>query len=224
MALEFLQEEDNDQDQATPTHAQVLKAMRESVFAGLCVSMPAEVVGIKNYKKKQMIDVQPFFKKKYPDGEIKDPPVIYNVPVANPRAGNAWIAMPLKVGHSVTLFFSDRSLEKWLSSGKRQYPGDTRKHHISDAIAYPGVYSFSSSVTLPNVDDIIIHNDKTQVNVKPNGHIEISNPTDELVKVLNDMLTILREAVVMTGSNGPQKLRHWKFSALKKRLASFQEK
>lgn len=224
MALEFLNEQEDGQKDTTPTFAQVLKTMRDAIFSGLCVSMPAEVVSIKNYRKKQVIDVKPYFKKRYSDGQEFDPPLIHNVPVKLYRAGGAWISMPLKVGHSVSLEFSDRSLEKWLTSGARQHPDDTRMHHISDAVAYPGLYPLSDALSLPNITDVIIANENLIMKIKPNGHIQISNQTDELLKVLNDMLQIIREAKVATGSNGLQPLIHHKFSTVASRLKTFLEK
>lgn len=224
MAIEFLNEEDDGQKETTPTFQNVLKTMRDAIFAGLCVSMPAEVISINNYRRKQVIDVKPYFKKRYADGEEVDAPVIYNVPVKLYRSGSAWISMPLKVGHSVSLEFSDRSLEKWLTSGERQYPDDTRMHHISDAVAYPGLYPLSQALSLPNIDDIIITNENCSLRIKPNGHLQILNQTDDLVKVINDMFQEILAATTVTGDAGLQPLVNPKFSIIQQRLRSFLER
>lgn len=221
MAFEFVEEIKRNDKESTPTLSTVLRRAMDSLSAEMRVCIPAEV--IKYDKDKQSVDVRPYIKRKYADGQAQTPPIIYNVPVAFHRAGNAYIAMPLEVGHSVLLVFSDRSIEKWLSSGAQTDPEDTRKHHIADAIAIPGCYPFSNPASIPNATDVIIKNDNLQMRVKKNGHLQVINQTNELVKVLNDMLQIIREAVVYT-STGPQLLRHSKFSEVASRLKTFLEK
>lgn len=223
MTFSFLKQDRKAESQKTPTLTGLFKELKKSLSDELKVSMPAEIISIKEYKGKQKIDVRPYFKNKYPDGAELDMPIIYNVPVANLRSESAIISMPLKKGGKVMLLFSDRSLEKWLSSGKRQNPEDTRSHHISDAIAYPGLYPFSESIPLANDTDIFIKNENLEIRVKPNGHLQVFNQSEELVKVLNDMLQIIREAVVYT-STGPQRLRHWRFARIAARLKTFLER
>lgn len=225
MAVEIIEEEEDPQGEATPTLAEVFRKAMNAKGLEMKVCLPAEV--IKYDKNRQSVDAKPYFHKKYRDGKMDPAPVIFNVPVAFPRAGDAFIAMPIKPGHSVMLVFADRSLEKWLSSGAEGHPGDTRSHHISDAIAYPGLYPFSKPVKINNDDDIIIGNtgkkNRLEIRVKPNGHIQILNAKEELVKTLWDMLKIIREAKVYT-SSGKQPLRHSQFQAVHDRLKTFVEK
>ncbi len=135
--------------------------------------------------------IQPI-KNKYKDGSAEEPGVIYNVPVAWHRAGDAFIVLPLKPGHLVTLIFSDKSLEKWLNSGGVVDPEDTRSHHVSDAVAIPGGYPFSDPLAINNDDDIIISNGtgagRTEMRIKPNGHLQVINQNNELIKVLAEWL------------------------------------
>ncbi len=224
--LDFFEEEEKPQRAATPTLTEVFRKAMDSLSMELRVGMPAKV--IKYDHKKQMVDVQPDFKRKYKDGKTQDAPIIYNVPVAFFRAGNAFISMPLEKGHSVWLMFSDRSLEKWLSSGESGDPEDTRTHHITDAVAYPGVYSFATPASIHNEKDIIIKNDDGDGNIlefriKKNGHLQVLNKTDELIKVLSDLVQTIRSAVVYT-STGVQKLKHKDFQKNHNRLKTFLEK
>jgi hypothetical protein len=77
-----------------------------------------------------------------------------------------------------------------------------------------------------NPDDLILMNKngdaKLEVRLKQNNHLEIINNGNELVSVLNEMLQVLRQAVVYT-STGPQRLRHSRFAEIAQRLASFRE-
>lgn len=222
---DFITEQEETQEPARPTQAQVLRKFFDAMAMELRVSMPAQVIRYDH--KKQLIDAKPFFKRKYKDGTVEAPPVIYNVPVDFPRAGKSFISMPLEPGHVVQLIFSDRSFEKWLSSGQELDPEDSRAHHISDCHAIPGGYPFSDPAKVNNAKDIIIKNDDgkgfLEMRLKKNGHLQVLNSQEELVKVLNDMLQILREAVTYT-CGGPQKLRHSKFAEIAARLKTFQEK
>lgn len=222
---EFFDEQRKDQDRVKPTFAETIRQAMAGHTQDLRVAMPAEVIEYDH--KKQMVTVKPYFKRKYRDGELADSPMIYKVPVAFPRAGESFIAMPIKKGHTVLLVFSDRSMEKWLNSGTSVDPEDTRAHHISDAIAIPGCYPFSNSAAVANDTDLIVRNANgkgafVEFRLKENNHLQVLNEKEELVKVLNDMLQILREAVTYT-CGGPQKLRHTKFAEIAQRLKTFQE-
>lgn len=187
MIFEFIDEQEEPQSEAVPTLLESIKKVINSHTMELRVSMPAEVVRF-DYKKQQ-IDAKPFFKRKNADNTVTEPGIIYNVPVAFPRANDAFISLPLKTGDSVFLIFSDRSLEKWLSTGERDEPGDTRTHHISDAVAIPGCYPFSDTVKVNNPNDIIIKNKDMEIRVKPNGHIQFMNRGVELLKVIDEYMT-----------------------------------
>jgi len=210
---------------ATPSWAEVIKQSCEKSAYDLRVCVPAII--IKYDKDKMLADVRPQFKKKYSDGSVVSAPIIYNVPVAHPRAGKAYIHLPLKKDDQVTLWIADRSLEKWLTSGGEVDPEDVRKHQISDAIAYPGCYPFNDTVPVDNGDDIIIRNGndgggRTEFRIKPNGHIQVQNSTNELIKVLNDILTHIQEAKTVTGI-GLQPLQHPLFPSDQTNLKSFLE-
>lgn len=221
----FLDEEEQPQREATPTLSAVFRRAARAGMAEMKVSMPAEVVTYDH--KTQKATVRPYFQRKYNDGKLEEPPIIYGVTVWQPRAGDAFVHMPVKPGHVVHLIFSDRSLDKWLSSGKQGDPGDTRMHHISDAVAYPGGYPFSNNAKVSNANDVIIGNigdgNKLEIRIKTNGHIQILNGTNELLKTMDDWFQVMRDAVIYT-CNGPQRLRHNQLSKVHKRLKTFREK
>jgi hypothetical protein len=206
----FFEEEEDLQEEVNPTPAQAIKVAFQAMAADMRVSVPAEVIRYDH--KKQLIDARPVFKRKYKDGTVEAPPIIYNVPVMFPRAGDSFVALPMAKGHSVTLIFSDRSLEKWLSSGGQHDPEDTRQHHISDAMAIPGGYSFNKSVKLHNSKDMIVKNKNLEMRIKPNGKIQIMNGKHELLKVMDEWIT-----AELTGSH------NW-LLRVRKKLRTFLEK
>lgn len=186
--VDFIKEEpDPEGDGTNPTLATVIEEALRAAKDELRVGGPATVVSY-DFKLK-LAAVRPDHKRRYDDGTVEDAPIIYNVPVKHPQAGGAFIHLPIKPGHKVWLSYGDKSLEKWLSNGEPNDPDDTRSHHISDAVAYPGCYPFNDTVKIANGDDIIIKNEGgAEIRVKPNGHIQIRSKTQELIKVLMDWL------------------------------------
>lgn len=185
--LKFFEEKPDPQGEVVPTFAEVFKEALNASKMETRVAMPAEV--IKYDHKKQAVDVRPFFQRKGADGKSSEAPIIYNVPVAFPRAGDAFISMPIEKGNSIMLIFADRSMDKWLSSGAHGDPEDTRAHHISDAIALPGLYPFSNTAPVHNANDVIIKNKNLEIRIKKNGHLQILNSKHELIKVIDEWMT-----------------------------------
>jgi len=196
----ILPEEDSPQDFIPPTLAQLLSTTMAANNLATCVAKPAQVINY-NYKN-QSVTVQPYFDVKYRDGTVNRSPVIYNVPVCFQRSETAFISIPISPGDNVLLIFADRSLEKWLSSGDFGTPDDSRNHHISDAIAIPGLYPLSKPVQINNPNDIIVSNtgpkSRTELRVKPNGHLQILNQQAELVSTIVSFM----QAVINSDSVG----------------------
>lgn len=224
--FESIIEEENPQEEQTPSMAQVIKELVDSSLYDVRVSMPAKVIEYDH--ETQKVTVQPIFKREYKDGQTIQLPKIYNVPVAFQRAGESIITMPLEKDHYVLLVCCDRSLEKWLSNGGDVTPDDVRHHSLSDAIAIPGVYPFNDPASVNNPNDIIIKNEKgngkTELRLKTNGHVQILNHKGyDFVKLMDDMLTELRAARVVTGDAGTQPLVNPRFGLLQAKIRTFKE-
>jgi hypothetical protein len=135
--------------QRTPTLAGVINIATERLADRLCVAVPARV---ESYDPTtQRINAQPLIKRRYEDEEgdlvVERMPVVTNVPVEFPGAGPWGMTFPIAVGDTVLLVFADRSLDVWLSEGGEVDPLDTRKHHMSDAVAIPGLRSFKTPLS-----------------------------------------------------------------------------
>jgi len=66
-------------------------------------------------------------------------PVVASVPVCFPGSGAFSVTWPVKPGDTVLLVFSSSSIDRWLALGGEVDPIDDRRHHITDAIAIPGL-------------------------------------------------------------------------------------
>lgn len=99
----------------------------------------------------QLCDVKPQVKAPVvqPDGstEYESLPIVTNVPVVFPGAGGFRMTFPVQNGDTVLLIFSEASIDRWLEAGGDVEPGDTRRHHLADAIAVPGLHPKSKSWT-----------------------------------------------------------------------------
>jgi len=165
-----------------PSLATTIQNTFQAMVANMNTSLPGEIVEYDFRSKKA--SVKPLIKKKKLSGRTLTLPIIQNVPVVFPGTQNYGIHFPLRKGDSVLIVFSQRSLEKWLSSGQDVDPQDTRKFDLSDAIAIPGLTSFNVNNFAQNNEDFVIANDKEKITLKANGDIEIGG--SELKKLINE--------------------------------------
>lgn len=172
---------------ATPSLAQIINDAIEARLGRMNTCLPARVVRVD--VTKAQCDVEPVLRSIDASGNPVTLPVISNVPIAVYRAGNAFISLPVKVGHFVELRFSQRSLDTWLTKGGIVDPNDRRKFNLSDAIAYPGVYPFSNPPTGATADDVVIKNEGSKITIKPDGEIAIEGSA----------IRALAESIVLSG-------------------------
>lgn len=123
----------------SPTLAEVLNTLRESISRDLHVSMPARVL---EYDAQTLeVTVQPVPADSYEDEQGKRQtlkyPAIVGVPFGGIEAGGCHVRVVPQVGDMVTLVFTDRSLDGFLSARDEGTPLDGRRHSLTDAIAYP---------------------------------------------------------------------------------------
>ena len=110
----------------------------------------------------------------------------------------------MNAGDQVLLVFSERSLDVWLSAGGIVDPNDTRKHHISDAIAIPGCYPFNNPITGASASDVVLGNDHSQIVLQPSGKFKIQKMGgDELFDLIDQLFNLFLATTTMT-LMGPQ--------------------
>lgn len=139
----------------TPTLDEVIREAIRASLLNVHTVMPGTVQSYDNLQN--LASVQPSFKRKYvKDEEVQDLPIINNVPVAFPRAGDSAITFPLKKGDSVLLLFAERSMDKWLTDGGEVSPDDPRTHDLADAIAIPGIYPKTDPIVGIDSDNLVV--------------------------------------------------------------------
>lgn len=77
------------------------------------------------------------------DGNLswQDIPLLLDVPIIFPRAGNYILTMPIQAGDECLVVFGDSCMDAWWQSGGVQNQIDCRRHDLSDGYAIVGLYS-----------------------------------------------------------------------------------
>ena len=156
--------------------SEVLKDAIEAVLDDVHTALPGKIVEYKPDKKQ--VSVQPLIKKVFAGGEAVSMPIISSVPVLFPGTNDALISFPLKKGDGCLLIFSERSLEKWLSSNMDEVePGSSRKFHLTDAFCIPGLFSFGKPGKVGKGDGLEILYKKASIKIDDNGQVNINDGT-----------------------------------------------
>ena len=170
--------------------------LRENVGTG----MPAIVVSVAEYGDKQFVDVKPAIARLRETGEVisNDEITIYDVPVVWPSSGGALFSCPVVVGDTVWLSFSQRNIEDWLYSDGTQevIPGDSRHFSMTDAVAFPGLYTALSNLK-PSTENVELKWRDKLISLKPSGEISVSNASGSYT-LKNDGNIELRPAATVT--------------------------
>lgn len=142
----------------TPTFYDTVRTIVESELLDVNVCLPARV---ESYDASESsVSVQPLIKRAFrnddDEREAKALPVINDVPVVFPGAGDYRISFPISKGDIVQLVFSHASLDAWLQGGKLVDPLDDRRFNLSDAIAIPGLRAFNDSIGAASEDALVV--------------------------------------------------------------------
>jgi len=137
-----------------------LKRMLEDFSVKLRVAMPGT---IKSFDAaKQTVTVQLMIREKislgnqpYQDVAI---PIIEDVPIFMPRAGNFVLTMPVTVGDECLVVFGDNCIDSWWESGSLGNQMDRRRHDLSDGFALIGVWSQPKVITDYSIDSAVLRN------------------------------------------------------------------
>lgn len=149
----------------------ILLAQADTIHDELRVSLPGVITKV--HVDKQTVDVQitvknPLFDE-HGNAIFEQLTSIADVPLAVTRGGGFLVWVPVAVGDSVMLVFSDLSMDTWRAGdGSRPVPpGWVGKHTADSAIAYPCVAPDSKSLSSPSADKVVIGKDSgpTQISI-----------------------------------------------------------
>lgn len=185
----------------TPSLSKTILDAIEGRLLGLHTMLPGKVVKVDVAKGK--CDVQPLIMRLRADGTSVPLPIIANCPIGFYRAGTAAVYLPLAVGHNVEIRFCERSLDTWLTKGGTVDPEDARKHNLSDAVVYPGLYDFTQPPADADPADLVIVNESAKINLTAAGKFKFQGATDELLATLATLVDDLINALQLDPLTGP---------------------
>lgn len=147
-------------------------------FLTLSTIIPARVTSV-NYKDNHLNAI-PLIKTKLSDNSQKESPELYHVPIfiLSAGGGSVRITLPVKVGDTVLILYSQRSLGNfYLSDGKEVVDAESSTTHGSYPIlALPGLFTPTTAVPIDS-SNLVVENGSTKLTVAPSGDITADCPT-----------------------------------------------
>lgn len=136
-----------------PSEYEIYKSFADAIKSSIRVSIPGIIQSFDSTT--QTCTIQPAIREEVTNLDYstswKDLPLLLDVPISIPKAGNFALTLPIKKGDECLVIFSDMCIDGWLSLGGLQNQIEKRRHDLSDCFCILGTYS------QPN----IIHNYST---------------------------------------------------------------
>jgi len=160
----------------------------------------------------QTVTVQLALREKWDhDGteEWVDVPLLVDVPILFPRAGNYVLTMPVKPGDECLVVFGDNCMDAWWQSGGVQNQLECRRHDLSDGFAIVGLWSqprvipgySSGSAQLRTLDgSSYVEIADSGVNIRTGGDIRITAGGDVKIESGGAFAAEATSAASMTGA------------------------
>lgn len=131
------------------TLEELLEATLEARQNELHVALPGRIDSYDTAK--QRAHVTPLIKRQLTreDGTRVDEllPQIRNVPILQLRAGAFFVHVPVAAGDTCLIIVCERDISRWLQTGEVSNAPDARLHHLSQAVAIPGLFVSSDPIT-----------------------------------------------------------------------------
>lgn len=164
-------------------------------IAEIYTALPCIVTNVVGGFENQRVDVQPSINTLYKDGTSEEHTQILGVPVLLPGSSSSMVSFPVNVGDTVMCVFSQRSMDNFkIGNGQPTVPNDYRKFSDQDAVAIPGLFSFSKSPNRPVIrkyphnpktDLVVAHNiasgTEVVIHMKQNGDLVINTEASVIV-------------------------------------------
>ncbi len=181
--------------------AEVFHTFHDAVRDDMRKCIPAVVVAV--HPDRQTVDVQPTVQNvlfdEFGNASHESLPGLSDVPIGVMRGGGFFVWLPVAVGDSVLLVFSDLSTDTWRASNgqKPSQPGWSGKHTPDSPFAIPCIAPDASFFADPNADPgkVIIGKDGSQAQIRLSateielgathgGNMALAAKIDSLINVI----------------------------------------
>lgn len=180
--------------------SEYMKTEFEYSMAEMWFSCPGIITSVSSDLSDLRVNVKPSINELYADGTTEEHLDILSVPLIMPGGANTLISFPVVAGDTVLLVFSQRSMDNFkIGSGLPTQPNDARKFQAEDAIAIPGLFTFSKSANRPGMRKYP-HNPKTDLVVAHN----LSSGTEVMIqlKQSGDLIINTEQSVTVNCKTG----------------------
>jgi hypothetical protein len=132
------------------TLPEAVQFLIDANIEGVHTSIPGIVTSYDGHKTRRAT-VQPSVRLPSSNGVLMDIPPIGGVPVVFPSSALGTLFFPINPGDGVTLVFSEVGIGRYLQSDGSDLadPGSLDRHALTDAIAIPGLWTWSSAPEFP---------------------------------------------------------------------------
>lgn len=150
----------------------------------------------------QEVDVRCAVRRVVRDSEDRETfteiPLLVRVPLWTPRVSGLSITLPVQAGDEVLVVFLERDASAWIETGAVSNPHTRRRHHLSDAVALPGLVSspnripsYQSGAIEIRTDDragrVTVYADGT-IEIRTSSSVSIGDGTEEIVSLLSELV------------------------------------
>ena len=142
----------------------------------------------------QTVTVQCAIREKFNmDGDLswQEIPLLLDVPIIFPRAGNYILTMPIQAGDECLVVFGDSCMDAWWQSGGVQNQIDCRRHDLSDGYAIVGLYSQPRRINNYSTSTAQLRN------LSGDAYVELSGSD---INIVGNSVTISAGSVTIGGS------------------------
>ena len=140
---------------------ELFRRFGENIKNTLRVSIPGIIASFDSVT--QTATVQVAIREQVSDNQLNpewlDIPLLLDVPIVLPRAGNFAITMPVQQGDECLIIFADMCIDAWFSSGGVQNQLEKRRHDLSDAFAVMGCWSQPNKLPYYSTNTVQIRNE-----------------------------------------------------------------
>ena len=182
-----------------PSLINLVEAIRENIFSTLNCHAIGKIESFDSVNQTANISI--LYQRKVENFEEtnsrEDYPLLIDVPLIVLGGGKGSIRFPIETGDNCILFFNDRDIDNWYSSGAKTPLASNRKHSFSDALALIGPKSLANTFSDYDKNRTELVHDKTQVSLS--DKIRIKNQTQNLYDIIDGLFTQLGALVPNTG-------------------------
>lgn len=180
--------------------SEYLKTEFEYSMAEMWFACPGVIASVSGDLSDMRVNVKPAINELYADGTTEEHLDILSVPLIMPGSGTTLVSFPVNAGDTVMLIFSQRSMDNFKTgNGQPTQPNDARKFQAEDAIAIPGLFTFSKSANRPGIRKYP-HNPRTDLSITHN--IASGTEVNILFKQSGDMVINTEQDVTVNCKTG----------------------